>query len=189
MQSNPCNGKEFVLYFCCQNQYCNVEIMVNTSRLRGWVSADTVHDEFTKLKNHNTISTGCLSCTDHSIECQHSWRTKFCDKIKELKQNRILKPFILVLAMNFFLEFSIVSVWRSYLFQVVKAYGIPLDANFALTILSAICVAGTCCFLFNVTVCGKRRLYLFSGTMVVLFCIAMSKVFFLFERKETVTFL
>lgn len=134
-----------------------------------------VNDEFTDLKNHNTISTACTLCMDHSAPCQHSKMSKFCDRINELKQAHILKPFILVTALNFFLEFNIIYVWRSYIVQVVNAFGIPLDANFTVTIFSSISLVSTCCFLFIVRVFGKRRLFLFSGTMSVLCTIALSK--------------
>lgn len=138
---------------------------------RGWVSADVVHDEFTKLQN----STACVSCAAHSMHCEHSKHVTFCDKMKELKQSRVLKPLILVIAMQFLMELNAVHIWRPYIIQVVKAYGIPWDANFTATILTSFSVIGNCCVLLSVKMFGKRRLYLISAMMVVCCCIGLSK--------------
>lgn len=151
------------------------EALKSLQWLRGWVKTELVQEEFTNLKNHNVVTTICTLCTDHSTPCQHSNMSKFYDQIKELKQMHILKPFILVTALNFFLEFNIINVWRSYIVQVVNAFGIPCDANFTVTIFSFVSLLSTCSFLFNVKVFGKRRMFLFSGTMAALCCIALSK--------------
>lgn len=151
--------------------------------LRGWVTEDVVRDEFTNLKNHNTISTVCPSCTEHSTPCQHSKTTKFYDKVMELRHKHVLKPFILVAALYFMLEFSVIMLWRPYVIQVIKAYGIPFDANFMATILNGCSVAGNCCFLIGVGVFGKRPLYLVSGALTVLCCIGLSMDVFLMEVK------
>lgn len=63
--------------------------------LRGWVSPQTIHDEFTKLQKYSENSSSCIACTKQSIKCQHPKPT-FCDKIKEIKRKRTLKPFLLV---------------------------------------------------------------------------------------------
>lgn len=143
--------------------------------LRGWVSEHVVRDEFTNLRNHNSSTTTvCTSCTEHAMPCQHSKSSKFYDKILQLRHKHVLKPFILVALLYFTMEVSVTMLWRPYVIQVIKAYGIPLDANLMATILSGCSIAGNCCFLLGVGVFGKRRLYLISGVLTVLCCTALS---------------
>lgn len=142
--------------------------------LRGCVSAAYVNDEFTKLQNHSIVANTCGPCTKQLIECPHP-RPTFFEKLKEIKRKRTLKPFILTLFLNFFLEFSLSVIWRSYIIQVLKAFGMPGDATYLATILSSVNIAGSCCFLFSVKMVGKRRLYLGSTIIVVLCSIGLSK--------------
>lgn len=143
--------------------------------LRGCVSAEYVNEEFTKLRNHSVVANTCGPCTKQLIECPHP-RPTFFEKLKELKRKRTLKPFILTLFLNFFLEFSLCVIWRSYIIQVLKAFGMPFDnIGYLATILSFVNIAGSCCFLFSVKMVGKRRLYLISTIAVVLCSIGLSK--------------
>lgn len=163
MHKNHCNGKEFVIFFAAfatKTDYTGRN-MVNGFRLRGWVSADTVRDELARLESHSALTTN----------------TTFLDKFRELRRHRTLKPFILAITLNFLLEFSGAMVWRAYIIQVLKAYGMPWDANFITTILSSVSIAGSCCVMLTVKTFGKRRLYL-SSTIVVVFCaIGLSESF------------
>lgn len=133
--------------------------------------AEAVRDEFTKLKDHNTISTVCSSCTE---PCQHTKTTKFYDKFLELRHKQVVKPLILVSALYCTMELSVTLLWRPYVIQLIKAFGIPFDANFIATILSGCVVAGNCIFLLSVGLFGKRQLYLISGTLMVLCCFGLS---------------
>lgn len=122
------------------------------------MSADAVRDELNRLETHGI-----------------SANVTFLEKFKELRQQRTLKPFILAISLNFLLEFSGAMVWRAYIIQIVKAYGMPWDANFTTTILSSVSIAGSCCVLLSVKTVGKRRLYLSSTVVVVLCAIGLSK--------------
>lgn len=128
--------------------------------LRGWVAADAVRDELTRLENHSASSN----------------EATFLDKLRELRQRRTIKPFVLAICLNFLLEFSGAMVWRAYIIQVLKAYGMPWDANFITTILSSVSIAGSCCVLLSVKTVGKRRLYLSSTIVVVLCAIGLSEI-------------
>ena len=117
----------------------------------------------------------CPSCAKQRIPCQHPALT-FCDKIKELKHKRNLKPFILVMSLNVLLEFSGAICWRPYIIQVIKAYGIPMNVNTVAMILGSTSIVGGLCFLLCVKMFGKRRLYLTSTAIVVVCCIALGKI-------------
>lgn len=127
--------------------------------LRGWVSPDTVRDELARLENHTALTN----------------ETTFLEKCRELRRQRTLKPFILAIVLVLLLEFSGSMVWRAYIHQVLMAYGMPWDANFVMTILSSISIAGSCCVLLTVKTVGKRRLYLWSTIVVVLCAIGLSE--------------
>lgn len=143
--------------------------------LRGWVSADAVRVEFTRLQDHKIASNKCVSCAERPKPCQHIKTSTFGDQMKELKRGRVLKPFILIAALNFLMETSASMVCRSYVIQVIAAYGIPMDAYFMATVLSAINLSGNFCFLFSVKLFGKRPLYLISAGVTAFCCIALSR--------------
>lgn len=127
--------------------------------LRGWVSPDAVRDELARLEGHRALTANVT----------------FYEKFSELRRQRTLKPFILAIILNFLLEFSGAMVWRAYIIQVLKAYGMPWDANFIATILSSVALAGSCCVMLTVKTFGKRRLYLSSTCVVVVCAIGLSK--------------
>lgn len=127
------------------------------------------------------LATACTSCAQQSIKCHHPKPNVF-DKIKELRHKRNMKPFILVVLLNFFLEFGGAIVWRPYLYQVIRAFGIPIEANNAALILSLTSIAGSCFFLLNIKTFGKRILYMSSTAFVILSSIGLSKSNL--EKKE-----
>lgn len=141
--------------------------------LRGWVSPQAVHNEYTELQNYSEISNSCESCLKRSIKCDHP-RPTFCDKMKELKRKRSLKPFILIVCLQFFVEFSGIMVWMPYIIQVIKAHGMPLAAGTVTVILSGIGFFAHICLLLTVNIFGKRKICLFATAIVVLSCIGMS---------------
>lgn len=154
--------------------------------LRGWVPADSVHVEFTRLQNHiASVQNACVFCAEQPVRCRHVKAT-FSDKIHELRQKRTLKPFILANSLSVFMEFCAVIVMRPYMIQIVKAYGIPLDAHLTATILSFISIIGNCCFLVCVKLFGKRPLYLSSTFVAILCYFGLSETnFCIFFWKET----
>lgn len=144
--------------------------------LRGCVSADAVREEFASLKSHNTAMNSCELCAEPLMECQHLRAPTFSDNLKELKRKRVIKPCILIIILGLMTATSAVTASSPYIIQVIKAHGIPLDANLTASILSSTGLIGTFGFMFCVKVFGKRRLYLLSGTAIVLCCIGLSKV-------------
>lgn len=143
--------------------------------LRGWTTPGTVRKEFTELQNYSEISNACASCARQSIKCIHP-RPTFCDKLKELRRKRSLKPFILIVCLQFFVEFSGIMVWMPYIIQVLKAHGIPMQANVATVVLSGIGFFAHICLLLTVNIFGKRKICLGATAVVVFSCIGMSMI-------------
>lgn len=144
--------------------------------LRGWVSPATVQKEFTELQAYSEISNACASCAKQSIKCTHPKPT-FRDKLREFKRKRSLKPFILIICLQFFVEFSGIMVWMPYIIPVLEAQGIPLQANVATVVLSAIGFVAHVCLLLTVNILGKRRICLTATMIVVFSCLGMSMFF------------
>lgn len=143
------------------------------------MSSETVRTEFQRLQSHSVISNACVSCAKQSIRCYHPKAT-FYDKVKELKLKRTLKPLILVICLNSFYETCNIMVWRPYSIQMIKAYGMPLDADITRVILSVISFVASGCFLFNVKTFGKRKMYLYSTAVAVICAFGLSESFIQF---------
>lgn len=98
--------------------------------LRGWVAPKAVEEEFKSLMHYNKRSNSCNECIKMDLECHHP-RPTILDKIKELSRKRTLKPFLLVLALFFIAQFSGIQAMRPFTVQIMKAYNVPIDANWA----------------------------------------------------------
>lgn len=142
--------------------------------LRGWVSLSSVQKEFSELQSYSEISNACASCAKQSIKCNHPKPT-FFDKIKEFKRKRSLKPFILIVCLQFFVEFSGFMVWMPYIIPIIEAQGIPIQANVTTVILSGLGFVAHICLLLTVHKFGKRNICLRSTLIVVLCCFALSR--------------
>lgn len=140
--------------------------------LRGWVPPKNIHEEFTELQQYAALSNACASCTKQSIKCTHP-RATFYTRIKEFKRKRSLKPFVLIVCLQFFVEFSGIMVWTPYIIQVIKAHGIPIQANFTTVIMSAVGFIAHVCLLLSVKTLGKRKICLFSNMIVVVSCLGL----------------
>lgn len=135
--------------------------------LRGWVSPQTVHSEFTELKQFNGISNACISCVKQSIKCCHT-KVTFTDKIQELKRKRSLKPFLIMFCLQFFAEFSGAYVWRPYIIQVLNAFGTPINASWITVVNGALGTIASILLISIVKKCGRRKIYLTSISIVTL---------------------
>ncbi|XP_031639255.1 facilitated trehalose transporter Tret1-like [Contarinia nasturtii] len=135
--------------------------------LRGWVSPQAVQEEFSKLQNYSDQSTACILCTKQSLKCYHP-KSTLSDKVKELTRKRNIKPFILVFFLDLFMELSNAKVWRPYIIQVLKAYGMPVGANVMTVILSVLTFLAQISFMLTVKRVGKRRIYLTTTFVVML---------------------
>lgn len=98
--------------------------------LRGWVSPKAVDKEFQALQRYNVHSNSCNPCIKQKITCTHPPPTTL-QKVKELSRKRTLKPLTLVLLIFLISQFSGFLAMRPYIVLILKAYGVPINANHA----------------------------------------------------------
>lgn len=124
--------------------------------LRGWVTPQTIHKEFMELQRFSYESNACATAT-------------FCDKIKELKRKRNIKPSILCFTLYFFYQFSLTTVWQPYIIQVLNALGTPINASLVTIVSSSLGIAASIVLISTIKLFGRRKLYL-SMIMTVAIC-------------------
>lgn len=137
-------------------------------RLRGGVPLDTVLDEYQNLQLYSARSRACSNCAKKSMICDH--KESFIDKLKQIKRKRILKPFILALALQLFLQFSAMSAWRPYVIQILKAYTTRWNSSYTAVLLSSLGFVARFFTLLFIRTSGKRKLYL-AARATTCFCL------------------
>lgn len=145
--------------------------------LRGWVNPATVAHEFKSLQRYNERSNSCIPCAKQNIKCTHPAPT-LIEKVKELTRKRTLKPFLLVMSIFLLSQFSGILAMRPYTVQILKAYGVPIDANWATVIVGLLGMLANIVLLSLVRITGKRRIYLFALAMTTMCCITLCKICF-----------
>lgn len=140
--------------------------------LRGCVSRDTVIDEYKNLQQYSERSRACNSCGKRAIHCDHS--ESILNKIKQLKRKRIMKPLILALTLQFFLQFSAIMAWRPYIIQILNAYAIRWNASYTAVVMSSMGLGAKVCSMSLIKTMGKRKLYLAASTVTYLSCFGLS---------------
>lgn len=143
--------------------------------LRGWVDESAIRKEFTKLQNYNSVSNACQLCAEQSIRCYHD-RPKFCDKIKEIKRRRNIRPLIFIACLHICLGFNGSVVLEPYNIQVFKALGAPFQANMVSVLASGFGLVGGIFFTMTVKKLGRRKLYLTALFVIAVCCIGISKL-------------
>lgn len=166
--------------------------------LRGWVSPAAVSDEFKDLQRYSAMSSSCLNCEKLVTKCEHPPPTLW-EKLKDVGRQRTLKPFILIALQCFIMQFCGIfamrpyivqvnihnhwrvrgSIWKSLngLWQILNAYGVPLDANVTTVYLGLLGIFANIGLLATVKRFGKRKIYLWSMVPTFLSCIGLSEYF------------
>lgn len=142
--------------------------------LRGCVSPQTVHDEFTELQKFSQKSQACPSCAKQSLKCYHTKPT-FCDKLKDIMRKRNLKPCLFMFCLQFFNEFCGFAVWQPYIVQVINALGTPIDANLTTVIASGVGIVASIFLISTVKYFGRRKIYLTSSAVLATCCFGLSE--------------
>lgn len=127
----------------------------------------------------------CKACQKQAIKCSHP-SPNYWKNIKATLQKRTLKPFILCIALEIFLQFSALLATRPYIIQIFKAYGIPLDANLAAVYMTIASNISCLCLIIVIKLLGKRKLYLGSSIFCMLTCIGLSKYLMILEKKNLI---
>lgn len=138
--------------------------------LRGCVTPETVHGEYQQLQQYSIVSNACVKCAKQTIKCEH--KENFNDKLKQITRKRIIKPFILITTLQFFLQFCAINSWRPYMIQILNAYAVP--PNGWMVVLSLLGFAGRLTLLPILKAMGKRRIYLTSSVVTFLCCFGLS---------------
>lgn len=141
--------------------------------LRGCVSPETVTEEHHNLREYSLKLESCEKCAKLSTKCNHS--DTFTDKLKLFGTKRIIKPLILMMALQFFLQFCAVNSTRSYIIQILSAYKIQWNVNFAAVALTSFGFFGRLALLPILKAFGKRKIYLVSSVATCLCGFLLSK--------------
>lgn len=159
------------------------EALLSLRWLRGWVSSNAVENEFTELKRYSDTSSSCVACQKNAVQCSHPPADVF-EKIKELSRKRTLRPFAVVMFCFMISQFCGTNAIRAYMVQIVKAFGIPIDANWAIVVVGVTVIVGNIICVCFVRLIGKRRLYFISlvGSSINCFGLGMAiyKIFQMF---------
>jgi hypothetical protein len=102
--------------------------------LRGWVSPKAVEQEYNDIVRYSEESNRCVQCQKQQLKCTHA-HASFSELLKELMRQRTLKPFMIVLVMFAFCQFSGLSGMRPYLVQIFDSFGVPVDSNWCTVLI------------------------------------------------------
>lgn len=165
---------ETPIWLLSKNQHRNA--LKSLQCLRGCVTPETVHDEYQKLYNYSITSKTCAACTRQMInQCEHT--ETWSDKFKQLMRKRVIKPFILITALQFFLQFCAIVSWRPYIIQILNAYNIQWNAHLTTVIMSSMGFFGRLFLLPLLKTLGKRKIYLLSSVVTFICCFGLSKLY------------
>lgn len=140
--------------------------------LRGWVTPKEVESEFNDLKRYSEASNSCVACYKADIKCSHP-PAGLPEKFKELLRKRTMRPLLVVLFCFAIIALSGMLSMRSYMVQIVKAYEIPIDANWVTVVVAVVQILGNIICMCFIKVLGKRRLYFISLTGAALSCFGL----------------
>lgn len=143
------------------------EALKSLQYLRGWVPSKNVQSEFDQLQRFYRTSNSCADCKKIERKCSHE-KSRTWDKIKEIKRKRNLKPLILGILLESFVECTGIQVMTAYFIQIFKAYSLPVNANVTAIYMSIVKFVATVSLIFIIKLIGKRKIYLGSSFATVL---------------------
>lgn len=141
------------------------------------MSPQTVRKEFAELQNYSKTSNACSSCAKRSVQCKHHSRQSICDKIKEIKRRRNIRPLIFIFCMNICYEFNGAYVLEPYNIQILNALGSPVEANAAMVWISGFGVVGSIFLIASIKRLGRRKIYLTSIFGIAVLCVGLGAFF------------
>lgn len=136
--------------------------------LRGWVPKQAVAPELQDLRRYSSRSLSCDACIRQSQKCSHPPAT-LGEKVRELMQPQILKPFFIVTSIFVIGLFSGITGMVPFIVQIFKAYDSPFPPDHTAAIFSFVSNLGIAAFLILLRFTGKRPLYLtMLGSIIVI---------------------
>lgn len=142
--------------------------------LRGWVSPKAIEKEFAEVQRYSEFSKACADCVKSNAKCPHPSPTAV-QKLKELTRKRTLKPFMLLVTLYIFTQFSGMHAMRPYIVLILKAYGTPIRPSYATIVLGLTGIVGTTTCVITIKIFGKRKIFLFSLSCICLIAASLSK--------------
>lgn len=142
--------------------------------LRGWVKDPKhVEKEFKEIQRYSEDTNRCVACQKSESKCTH--KTSTAELLKELLRKRTLKPFMLVITMFLFCQFSGLSAMRPYLVQIFQTYSIPIDSSWATVMIGVLGFAANISCTCLIKPLGKRKIALISmlGTCICVTSLAI----------------
>lgn len=149
--------------------------------LRGWVpSPKYVEKEFNEIQRYSEESNRCVACQKLGIKCSHP-AANAKELLRELYRKRTLKPFVLVIIMFCFAQFSGLASMRPYLVQIFQTYAVPIDASWATVVIGIMGFFANILSMIVIKPLGKRKIGLISmiGTCISIISLAFYTFFVL----------
>lgn len=134
--------------------------------LRGWVPKETVAEELQSLQRYSALSKSCETCITEKVKCDHP--PTLCEKLKELKRTKNLKPFSIVMSLLCITSFSTTFAVSTYIVQIFKAYNVPMDSHKAAVVSNSVKLLANMLYLCLIRFTNKRYLYLTMLTILFL---------------------
>lgn len=147
--------------------------------LRGWVkNPKHVETEFSELQRYSQESNRCVACHKSDKKCTHP-PASAKELIRELYRKRTLKPFIIVITMFFFSQFSGMASMRPFIVQIFQTYSIPIDSSWATVVIGIVGFFSNILCMCVIKPLGKRKIGLISmvGTCISIFSLALYTYF------------
>lgn len=155
--------------------------------LRGWVSYEAVAEEFNDLQRQSERSNSCYTCIKQDLTCNHALPT-MSEKFAELKRKQTLKPLFIVIASFFLFPFTGIVAMKPYMVQIFNAYNSPIPLDETMTLMSIFDAAGTLTMILLIRFTGKRRLYLFCMSAVLICSVTITWYGFTYLPSRYVSF-
>lgn len=156
--------------------------------LRGWVpSPKYVEKELNEIVRYSEESNRCVACHKLDTKCSHPPATAK-ELIRELYRKRTLKPFVLVIIMFVFSQFSGLQAMRPYLVQIFQTYAVPIDANWATVVIGIMGFFANILCVIVIKPLGKRKIALISMVGVCISIIPLAIYTYFVLPSGTVSF-
>lgn len=126
--------------------------------LRGWVKDPKhVEKEFKEIQRYSEDANRCVACQKGDQKCTHK-SSSSAELVKELFRKRTLKPFILVITMFVFCQFSGLTAMRPYLVQIFQAFSVPINSSWATVAIGVLGFAANIACTCLIKTLGKRKI-------------------------------
>lgn len=156
--------------------------------LRGWVpSSNYVEKEFNEIVRYSDHSNRCVACQKGDLKCTHP-SASAKELMRELYRKRTLKPFIIVITMFAFAQFSGLASMRPFLIQVFQTFAVPIDASWATVVIGIMGFFANISCMCVIKPLGKRKIALISMIGTCISIISLSIYSYLVLPSGTTSF-